>query len=263
MSFQDQVIIITGASSGIGAALAQYLAQQGAKVVLAARNQAQLEAVQVHCPNSLVIPTDVTDPQACHGLIEKTVAHFGRLDALVNNAGVSMLSRFDEVQDLAIFDKMMQINYFGPVYCTRAALPHLRQSKGLIVGISSLAGKTGIPYRTGYSASKHAMQGFFDSLRIELMGSGVDVCMISPAFVDTEIRQHSFGSDGQALNQNPLGGRKMMSAEECAQQIAEAMQGRKREVLMETKGKLLMWGKALVPIVVDWMARRSADHHKS
>jgi NADP-dependent 3-hydroxy acid dehydrogenase YdfG len=258
--FSNQVIIITGASSGIGAALARLLASQGAKVSLAARDAALLQQVQADCPGSLAIPTDVTDPQACQTLVAQTVAHFGCLDTLVNNAGVSMLSRFDDLQELSVLEKLMQVNYFGAVYCTRAALPHLRQSCGLLVGISSLAGKTGVPYRTGYSASKHAMQGFFDSLRIELIGSGVEVCMVSPGFVQTEIRQHSFGQDGQALGHNPLQSRRLMSAEECARQIAQAMQRRQRELLMETKGRWLMWGKLLAPRWVDWLTRRSADH---
>jgi NAD(P)-dependent dehydrogenase (short-subunit alcohol dehydrogenase family) len=258
MTLADKVILITGASSGIGAALAREVSQQGARVVLAARNEAALKTVAADCPGSLVVPTDITDRDACQRMIEKTVEHFGRLDILVNNAGLSMLSRFDEIEDFAVFERLMEVNYFGAVYCTHAALPHLKKTGGLVVGISTLAGKTGVPLRTGYSASKHALQGFLDSLRIELMGSGVDVSIISPGFVDTEIRQHSLGADGRPLERNPLHGRRMMSAEAAAHIIAQAIDKRKREVLMGTQGKLLSIGRLLVPGFVDRMAYRSA-----
>lgn len=260
MTFQNQVIIITGASSGIGAELARQLAKKGAKLALAARNETNLKTVQADCPDSIIVPTDITQREACKNLVAQTVEHFGKLDILVNNAGLSMLSRFEDLEDLSVFDQLMQVNYWGAVYCASAALPHLKNSKGLIVNISSLAGKTGIPYRTGYSASKHALQGFFDSLRIELMGTGVDISMISPAFVDTEIRQHSLGADGKSLGHNPLGHRKLMSAETCAAQIITAMGKRQRELLMETKGKLLNIGRLLTPWLVDRLAQRSANH---
>ncbi len=259
---QHKIVIVTGASTGIGAALARELARRGAKIVLAARSEDKLREVAWDCPDSLVVPTDVTQADSCTALVEKTIAHFGRLDVLVNNAGQSMLSRFDEVQDFSIFEKLIQINYLSAVYCTRAALPHLKQSKGLIVGVSSVAGKTGVPLRTGYSASKHAMQGFFDSLRIELMGSGVDVSMISPGFVDTHIRQHSLGADGKPLGKNPLAGEKIMTAEQAAVHIADAIQSRRRERIMGISGKLAMLGKLIAPRLVDKMTRRRITHAK-
>lgn len=259
---QDKVILITGASSGIGAALAREVCRRGAKVVLAARSDDKLQEVARDCSGALVVPTDVTDFAACERLIEQTITHLGRLDVLVNNAGQSMLSRFEDVQDISIFEKLIQINYLSAVYCTRAALPHLKASKGLIVGISSVAGKTGIPLRTGYSASKHAMQGFFDSLRIELMGTGVEVSMVSPAFVDTGIRERSFGSDGQPLGQNPLHGKKIMSAETCASQIADVITHRRREHIMGMEGKLALLGKLIAPRLVDKLTHRKIVHGK-
>lgn len=261
---QDKVIIITGASMGIGAALAKQLAGQGAKLALAARSRDKLEAVVADCPGAIAIPTDITDPIACQALVDQTVAHFGRLDGLVNNAGMSMWAKFEDVQDLSIFEKLMHVNYLGCVYCTHAALPHLKKSKGLIVAISSLAGKTGVPFRTGYVASKHALQGFCDALRVELMGTGVDVSVISPGFVDTDIRQHSFGASGQALEQNPHEGSVMMTPEACAAQIISVMSSRRRELLMGTKGKFLMLGKLIAPGLVDRLARKSAgwDEHQ-
>lgn len=260
MSLAQKVVIVTGASSGIGASLARQLAGEGARVVLAARNAEHLATVAADCPDSLVVPTDVTDPAQCQALIERTIEQFGRLDVLVNNAGLSMLARFDDLDDLSLFQHLMAVNYFGAVYCTHAALPHLKASKGLIVCVSSLAGKTGVPLRTGYAASKHALQGFCDSLRIELLDSGVDVSIVSPAFVDTDIRQHSLSKSGQPLGYNPLAHRKLMSADACAAIIVEAIRKRRREVLMGTKGKLLGIGRLVLPRVVDWLAKRSADH---
>lgn len=259
---QDKVIIVTGASTGIGAALARELSRRGAKLTLAARSEEKLHEVTKDCPDSIVVPTDVTDPEACKKMVTQTVEHFGRIDVLVNNAGQSMLSRFDEIEDLSIFEKLIQVNYLSAVYCTHAALPHLKASNGLIVAVSSGAGKTGIPLRTGYCASKHAMQGFFDSLRIELLDSGVDVSVISPGFVDTNIREHSLGADGKPLGRNPLRGEKLMSAEECARQIADVIESRRRELVMGTSAKLAIFGKMIAPRLVDRMTRRRIEHAK-
>src|SRR5262249_3270465 len=135
---------------------------------------------------AIAVPTDVGDKAECQRLVDRTVAEFGRLDTLVNNAGIGMWARFEELQDLDVLEQIMRINYLGSAYCTYYALPHLRKTRGRIVGVSSLAGKTGVPTRTGYAASKHAMSGFFDCLRIELMDSGVTVSMICPGFVSTE-----------------------------------------------------------------------------
>jgi short-subunit dehydrogenase len=253
----EKVILITGASSGIGAALARQLAARGDKVALAARRREQLEAVGAK--DALVIPTDVTKREQCHAMVEQTIKQFGRLDVLVNNAGMSMYSRFEDVQDFTIFERLIQINYLGAVYCTEAALPHLKQSSGLIVAVSSISGITGVPFRTGYSASKHAMQGFFDSLRVELMDSGVDVSMVSPDFVDTDIRQKSFGADGQPLGNNPMHGKKIMSADEAARQMIDVIDNRRRELIMGRRGKLVRLGKVLAPGLVDRITRRSIE----
>jgi short-subunit dehydrogenase len=171
---------------------------------------------------------------------------------LVNNAGTSFVSRFDEVSDLSIFEKVMQINYLGAVYCTHAALPYLKQSQGLLVAISSLCGKTGVPLRSGYVASKHAMQGFFDTLRIELQNTGVDVLVVSPGFVATEIRQKAFKGDGTFWGQSHRDeSRHTMPLEKCIQLILEGMSARKREVLMSPKGKLIPWAKLIAPRFLD------------
>jgi short-subunit dehydrogenase len=204
MAFTNKTFVITGASAGIGQALAIQLAQQGANLVLAARNQAALETTAEACMKAggkaIAVPTDVSNSEACHNLIESAVKTFGAIAGLINNAGISMWARFDQVTDLSIFEQIMQVNYLGAVYCTHYALPYLKESQGLLVAISSLCGKTGIPTRSGYVASKHAMQGFFDTLRIELRGTGVDVLVVSPGFVATDIRQHVLGADGNVVD---------------------------------------------------------------
>ncbi len=257
-TFKDRVIIITGASSGIGRELAHQLASQGAWLTLAARTVDRLEAAQKEClelgGKAVVIRTDVSDPRQCEACIHQTVDHFGRLDVLVNNAGITMWAEFKQVQDLKPFEQIMQINYMGGVYCTHYALPYLKQTHGLIVGISSLAGKTGVPTRSAYSASKHAMAGFFDSLRIELAPSRVAVTMIYPGFVRSEVRQRALGPDGKPLGTSPVREGEVMSVETCARLIIGAMTRRQREMVMTLRGQLGLWLKLIVPGLVDRIA---------
>lgn len=263
MTFLHKTIVLTGASAGIGRSLAIALAHQGANLALAARHQAALEDVVSACiaagGKAIAVPTDVTQPKDCQQLIEKAIAAFGQIDILVNNAGISMLTTFDQVTDLSIFEQVMQVNYLGAVYCTHFALPHLKASRGLLVAISSLSGKTAVPTRSGYVASKHAMQGFFDTLRIELQGTGVDVLVVSPGFVATDIRQRALGADGKALGQSPRDESKgTMSVDECVRQIVWAMERRKREQVMTIKGKAISWVKLLMPGLVDRLAANAA-----
>lgn len=272
MTFLNQTIVLTGASAGIGRSLAIKLAQQGANLVLAARQQAALEEVVSAClgarekafnpkgkPSCIAVPTDVTQPADCQQLIEQAVSTFGQIDILINNAGISMLTPFEQVTDLSIFEQVMQVNYLGAVYCTHFALPYLKASRGQLVAISSLCGKTAVPTRSGYVASKHAMQGFFDTLRIELQRTGVDVLVVSPGFVATDIRQRALGADGKALGQSPRDESKgNMSVDECVRQIVWAMEHRKREHTMTLKGKVIPWAKLLLPGLVDRMAAKAA-----
>jgi short-subunit dehydrogenase len=197
-------------------------------------------------------------------LVEVAVQTFGQVDILVNNAGISMLARFDAVEDLSIFEQIMQVNYLGAVYCTHAALPYLKASRGLLVAISSLAGKTGVPTRSGYVASKHAMQGFFDTLRIELKGTGIDVLVVSPGFVATDIRQRAMGPNGHPLGKSPRDESKdTMPVEECVRQIIGAMERRKREQVMTLKGRIHPWLKLLAPSLVDQVAADAARSQSS
>jgi short-subunit dehydrogenase len=262
-SVKDKVVAITGASKGIGAELARQLAARGASLVLAARSEKELEAVAADCRKAgaqvVTVKADVTDERDCQAIISGAVVAFGRLDALVNNAGATMWARFEDIQDLSILKRIMDVNYMGAVYCTRHALPHLRQSNGLIVGISSLAGRTGVPTRTGYSAAKHAMTGFFDSLRIELDGSGVGVTMIYPGFVATGIRENATGPDGKPILVSPVKEGEVMSVEECARLIVTAMERRKREVVMTARGKIGLFLKLFAPSLIDRMAKRAIE----
>ncbi|UBF23810.1 SDR family oxidoreductase [Kovacikia minuta CCNUW1] len=247
----------------MGRSLAIALARQGANLVLAARQHTALEEVADAClavgGKAISVPTDVTQPEACQQLIEQAIATFGHIDILINNAGISMLTTFDQVTDLSIFEQVMRVNYLGAVYFTHFALPHLKASRGLLVAISSLCGKTAVPTRSGYVASKHAMHGFFDTLRIELRGTGVDVLVVSPGFVATDIRQRALGSDGKVLGQSPRDeNQNTMSTDECVRQIVWAMERRKREHLMTLKGKITPWAKLLIPGLVDKIAAHAA-----
>ena len=258
---ERRTIIVTGASDGIGAALVLTLADQSTNLVLAARNEGKLREVARRCEDGgarvQVVHTDVADRSACQALVERAVTAFGGIDVLVNNAGISMLCRFDQIQDISIFERLMQVNYLGAVYCTYYALPWLKRSRGLIVAISSLQGKTGFPLYTGYSASKHAMQGFFDSLRIELGGSGVDVLVVSPGPVATSIQANRLQADGKSALRDTPHGSAEMPVQKCAQQIGRAIRGRRRELVMTAGGKLIGLMKPLAPGTVDRLVDRA------
>src|SRR4051812_16407432 len=254
-------IILTGASEGIGRALALELAARGARVALAARDRDRLETLAQECrgrgAEALAVPTDVTNQQDLEWLGSESLKTFGGIDAVVHNAGITMWSRFDAMADISIFERIMEVNYHAPVRLTALALPHLKASRGLIVAIASLAGLTGVPERSGYAASKHAMVGFFDSLRIELRGSGVDVSVIAPDFVVREIHKRAIGPDGEPLGASPMNQAKIMTAEDCAKHIVRAIEKRERLVLMSARGKLGRWLKLLAPSLIDRIAERA------
>ena len=258
--FKNNVVIITGASAGIGLEIAKLLARQGACLVLAARNPDLLGEAAETCralgATVIGVPTDVSDREQCRLLIERTVSEFGRIDTLVNNAGISMHARFDELRDIEAVERITAINYFGSVYCTWYALPYLKKTRGRLVAVSSLTGKSGVPTRTLYSGTKHAMAGFFDSLRIELKNDGVSVTVIYPGFVATDIAERALGPDGKPLGTRPVVKNAIMSVEECARLTVNAMEHRKREVIMTARARLGMIVKALWPDVVDRIAER-------
>jgi short-subunit dehydrogenase len=265
-AYEGKAVVLTGASQGIGRALALALAGQRARLALAARDEAALAAVAAACTargaETLVVPTDVSDERACRALVERAVERFSRLDALVNNAGVGMLARLDEVTDLSPYERLMRVNYLGSVYPTYHALRHLVASRGQIVGVSSLAGLSGVPGRTAYAASKHAQVGFFDSLRIELHGTGVAVTVVCPYFVQSEIRRRAAGPDGRTVTASPVQESEVMTAEECAARIVRAMERRQRLLVMTLKGRLGRFVKLVAPGLVDRLAEAAVRKGK-
>ncbi len=259
-AFRGQAVIVTGASAGIGKALALQLARQGAKVAIAARRAGRLEQVAVECralgAEVLAVPTDVSDEAQCKALVEKTVAAFGKLDMLISNAGLAASALLDEFPDLGLFRHTMDVNFYGAVYCTYYSLPHLKQTKGRIVAISSMGGKAAIPYNTPYCSSKYGLHGFYDSLRMELYQHGVGVTVICPWWVVTEFHTAQLNKDGAqrgAARGQDMYTTKMMSADRCAQITLDAAYKRRREVLMGP-GALAVWLKALAPGFLDWLA---------
>ncbi|HUB07202.1 MAG TPA: SDR family oxidoreductase [Myxococcales bacterium] len=261
MDFKGKSVVITGASSGIGEALAVRLARRGARLALGARNESELERVAARCREAggeaIAVATDVTKPEDCGRLIERAAAAHAGLDALVNNAGISMLARFEDVTDLSIFDRVMRVNYLGAVYATHFALPLLKSSRGLLVAVSSLTGKFGAPTRSGYAASKHAMEGFFDTLRIELLGTGVAVLVVSPGFIATDIRAKALGPDGRPLGESPRDeSRGNLSVEACAEAIERAMIDRKRDVIVPARVGAARWLELLAPALLDRLTVR-------
>ena len=258
-AFRDQVVIVTGASAGIGKALALQLAGQGARVAIAARRAERLEQVAAECRTlggeMLAVPTDVSDEAQCKALVEKTIAAFGRLDMLINNAGLAASALFDEFHDLSLFKLTMEVNFYGAVHCTYYALPYLKQTRGRIVAISSMGGKAPLPYNTPYIASKYAMHGFYDALRLEVAKHGVGITVVCPWWVTTEFHTAQLTKEGVARGAargQDMYTSKMMSAERCAEITLRAAHNRRREVLMGP-GTLTVWLKLLAPGVVDWL----------
>ena len=255
-----KIIVITGASEGIGAELTRQLAAAhtaGAGIVLAARKMEALQAVARECEalgaQTLCVRTDVGVRADCTALIEQTLAKFGRIDALINNAGISAQALLQEVpaDKLGWYEDVMRINHWGSVWTTHAALPALLQTKGSIVAVSSLAGLAGVPGRTAYSASKFAMTGFFEALRVELKNQGVSVMTAYPGVVTTQIRQHGLNAQGLALGSSGLKEEGAMSVQECARLIIAGMNRREREVVMTGIGKLGRWLKLIAPGMVE------------
>jgi len=259
--WQGQVVIVTGASLGIGAELARALATQGAKLVIAARDVERLDHVGAACRRAGAevedVAVDLTVEANCRALIERAVARFGRIDMLICNAGQAMWARAEDVADWGVFERLLRVNYLASVYCTLAALPHLRTTKGRLVAVSSLAGKTGVPMRTGYSAAKAAVGGFFDSLRIELLGSGVSVTIVCPGFVGTGSRARNLGANGEPLGTSPVNEAAMMPVDQCVRQLLRAAARRDRELVMTPRARVGMWLKLIAPAIVDRMAAKA------
>jgi short-subunit dehydrogenase len=260
--YDHQVVAITGGSSGIGRALALHYHASGAKVAVCGRNVQALEALQgmvTDASGFLTVRADVARPEDCQRFVEEIIARYGRLDVLICNAGLSMRALFADLQDLHPLKQLMDVNFWGAVYCTYYALPYLLQSRGVVVGMSSIAGYRGLPGRTGYSASKFALQGFLESLRTELLHSGVHVMWICPGFTASNIRQTALNEKGEQQGETPLDESKLMSAEEVARRTAQAIAHRKRSLVLTAQGKLTVWVNRLFP---GWADRLVYNHFR-
>jgi short-subunit dehydrogenase len=255
MKLKDNVIIITGASSGIGKSLAYEFAKRGANLVLGARQyvalceitedlekQYGIRAVAVHC--------DVTIEEECAQLIKQALLTFKKIDVLVNNAGISMRALFKDAE-IDVLKQLMDVNFWGMVYCTKYALPELIKTKGTIVGVSSIAGYKGLPGRTGYSASKFAMNGFLDALRVENLKTGVNILTACPGFTASNIRNTALDKNGKQQGESTLHEEKMMTSDEAAKIIADGVQNRARTLIMTGQGKLTVTLSKFIPAVLD------------
>lgn len=252
----NKIVIVTGASSGIGKAIVEEALNNGCKVAACGRSLARLKSA---FPNEiselLLVEADVSKEVECNNLVEKAIAKWGGVDILINNAGVSMRALFENV-DLSVIRELMDINFWGAVYCTKAALPSIRVRKGVVAGISSIAGYRGLPARTGYSASKAALQGFLEALRTELLGTGATALWISPGFTSSNIRNTARSADGKAQAETPLNESKLMSAEACAKCIMSAIEKRRRATVLTGQGKLTVWLNKLLPGLADKLVYR-------
>jgi short-subunit dehydrogenase len=261
MPYLGKTYLITGASDGIGAELALQLAVHRPNLVLAARSLDKLEAIAAQCEakgaKAIAVRCDVTQQADCVNAVAQAISTYSTLDVLVNNAGLSMHAWFDDISHLDTFETLFRTNVMSAIWCTHAALPHLKASKGLIVGVSSLAGKTGVPARTTYCTSKFAMDGFFQALRLELKGTGVDVCTIFPGVVATNIRRHGLKGDGLEAGFSGLKEEGAMSVQDCATQMIAAMKQRKRELIMTRQARIGIKLKSFAPGIVDNMALKA------
>lgn len=252
--FTDKVVVITGASSGIGKACAFKFVEMGAKVVLAARRETELKNIENEIIQKggecLSVKTDVRNENDCRCLIEKTIENFDKIDILINNAGISMRANFEEL-DLKVIKEIMDTNFFGMVYCTKFALPYLIMQKGTIVGISSITGLTPLPGRTGYAASKHAMDGFLNTLRLENINKGLHVLIVHPNFTTSSIRKMALNKNGKPQIESPRDEARMMSAEKVAQIIARATLNRDKDIVITYEGKLFVWLHKNFPAISD------------
>ena len=253
-----KVIIITGASSGIGLAMAKEFSRHNTSVVLAARNITHLKDIETEINASgghaFSVQTDVSKEEDCKHLIEATIQKFGRIDILINNAGISMRGLFQET-DLSVLRTLMDVNFWGTVYCTKYALPHLLQTKGSVVGISSIAGFMGLPGRSGYSASKFAMNGFLETIRVENLKKGLHVLVVAPGFTASNVRLSALDANGKAQGETPRNEDKMMSAEEVALQVYKGIVKKKRTIILTfVEGKVTVFLKKWMPSLLDKLA---------
>lgn len=253
--FRDKVVIVTGASSGIGRATALEFARYGSKVVLAARSSDRLAELEKEIAalgaESLPCVTDVAIEDDCRKMVEAAVARFGTVDILINNAGISMRALFNDV-DISVLKRLMDVNFWGTVYCTKYAVPYIVRNKGSIVGVSSTAGFHGLPGRTGYSASKFAMHGFLETVRIENLKEKLHVMIIAPGFTTSEVRKHALQADGTEQGNSPREEKNMASPEFVARWVLKGIRKKKRNKIMTWAGRFTALLQRIIPGVVDY-----------
>lgn len=260
MDFKDRVVIVTGGSSGIGKEVAREFLRHGARVTISGRNEEQLqqtaEELRKDGGEVLTVQSDVSIERDCVRLINETLNRYGRIDVLVNNAGISMRALFADL-NLDVIRQVMDINFWGTVYCTKYALPWLLKNKGVVVGISSIAGIKGLPARTGYSASKFAMHGFLEALRIENLHTGLHVLICCPGFTASNIRNTALNKEGSAQGESPRDEQKMMQPDEVARELVKAVARRKRTLILTGQGKLTALVNKFFP---GWLDRQVYKH---
>jgi dehydrogenase/reductase SDR family member 7B len=262
---KNKVVIITGGSSGIGKGCAEIFGRAGAKIVITGRNEKNLAEVvkqlQQQKIDVLAVTADVSNEKDNEKVVRETINKFGRIDVLINNAGISMRGLFEET-DLDVIRKVMDINFYGTVYATKYALPYILKSRGSVVSISSIAGIRGLPARTGYSASKFAIQGFMEALRTEIMKKGVHVLVACPGFTASNIRNTALAKDGSTQGESPRDESSMMTAEEVAQSILDAVINRKRDLVLTMQGKLTVFLNKWFPGFMDGMVYKHLAKEK-
>jgi short-subunit dehydrogenase len=254
--FKDKVVVVTGGTEGIGKALVEKLLVQGAKVAACGRNQDKLYRLQSAFPSYPLhaVIADVSQENDCRRFIESAIDVFGGIDVLINNAGVSMRGLLKDT-DVDVIERVMQINFFGTVYCTKFALNSIITRKGTIVGVSSIAGYRGLPGRSGYSASKFALQGWLEAVRTELLDDGVNVMWVCPGFTASNIRNAALNEKGQAQGESPLDEKSLMTAEECAEEILHAIHKHKRTLVLTFNGKRTVFMNKFFPSLADRLVR--------
>jgi short-subunit dehydrogenase len=255
MNLKDKIVVITGASSGIGKALALEFAARGANLVLGARQYVTLCEIsqnieKIYSIKCIAVQCDVTREEDCAFLIKQAIVTFGKVDVLINNAGISMRALFKDAE-VNVLRSLMDVNFWGTVYCTKYAMPALLASKGTVVGVSSIAGYKGLPGRTGYSASKFAMNGFLDALRVENLKTGIHVMTACPGFTASNIRNTALNKSGVSQGESSLDEQKMMSSEEVAKRIADGVAKQSRSLIMTGQGKLTVFLSKFFPALLD------------
>jgi short-subunit dehydrogenase len=253
---KDKVVVITGASSGIGLACAKEFFRLNAKVVLAARSIEKLNKIaselDLEGTNCLAVKTDVTIQSDCENMVKETIDKFGKIDILINNAGISMRALFDDVE-IHVLKRVIDVNLWGTIYCTKFVLPYIQQSKGVIVAISSIGGFHGLPGRTAYSASKFAIHGFMESIRTENMKKGIHVLVLAASFTATNIRVNALDAHGKSQGSSPRDESHIDSPEKVARNLIRSIRKKKRTRIMSFEGQLMVLFQRVVPLLTDWI----------